>query len=238
MDIVQRRHHTNGNLFYFGTLLDSCKCTTHIWMSIAHTNYSHERNLSLCVRCFCVPECDCTCSHLSPLSLAADGSSNAICSASSDRESSTGRALRRDMDSLRLIIFILSIFSTTPPGPTGLRERGGDNNQHHHYHHQHHRHPHHHYQGHCSHYNHQQLHPHCPVNLHCTVKLLQCSLGAFSAVLWAPDDCVCSHSVCSHCYVSQVQTLQNKRHTEWESRPTETQRTREKESNKQNFLKK
>lgn len=65
--------------------------------------------------------CEGTCSHLSPLSLAVDGSSKAICSASSDRESSTGRALRRDMDSLRLIIFILSIFSVTPPGPSGLR---------------------------------------------------------------------------------------------------------------------
>lgn len=151
----------------------------------------------------------CGCSRVSPLSLAVDGSSNAICSASSDRESSTGRALRRDMDSLRLMIFILSIFNATPPGPTGLRECKG-----------------------------QQpislvsssapslqppsssssvplfsqwLHTHCPVNLHCTVKLLQCSLCTFSTVLWAPNDCVCSRGVCSHCYASQVQTLQDKR---------------------------
>lgn len=76
-----------------------------------------------------------------PLSLPADGSSKAICSASSDRESSTGRALRKDMDSLRLMIFILSIFSVPPPGahrPKREREREATNSTiNHHWHHLH-----------------------------------------------------------------------------------------------------
>lgn len=187
------------------------------------------------LRCSCIPECHCVSSRDSPLSLAAVGSSKAICSASSDRESSTGRALRRDMDSLRLIIFILSIFSAAPQGPTGWGT-GRQPHRHHHYpDHQHHLHPHHHNHGHCSHYNHWQIDPHCHVNLHCTVKLLQCSLCAFSTVLWAPSDCVCSHSMCSHCYVSQVQTLQNKRH---KMRGRQAQRDTEQESNKQKMYKK
>lgn len=171
--------------------------------------------------CWCVT---CACSRVSPLSLAVDGSSRAICSASSDRESSTGRALRRDMDSLRLMIFILSIFETTPPGPTGLRECKG-----------------------------QEptswvessgtpcipvltteasalLAAHWLVDRYCTVQCrLQCSLCAFSAILRDPNNCVSSRGLCSHCYGSQEQTLQNKRHRMWERTHRDTENGKERE---------
>lgn len=87
----------------------------------------------LCVRA----PCHCTRSLILPLSLAVDGSSNAICSANSDRESSTGRALRRDMDSLRLMIFILSIFSVPPPGAHHPEREATNITINHHQHHLH-----------------------------------------------------------------------------------------------------
>lgn len=150
--------------------------------------------------------------HVSPLSLAVDGSSRAICSASSDRESSTGRALRRDMDSLRLIIFILSIFSPPPLGPTGLRRRSKTAST-------------------------SWLSTFSLMNLATFIIFTvqrNCYSGvpcAFSKVLWAPNYCVCSHTVSSHCYVSQVQTLQNKRQR---MRDRQTQRERERTRGKEN----
>lgn len=55
-------------------------------------------------------------------------------------------------------------------------------------------------------------HMHATLSLyHCAVKPLRCSVCTFSTVLWAPTDSVCSFSLCSHCYVSQEQSLQNQR---------------------------
>lgn len=182
--------------------------------------------------------CMCESAHGSPLSLAVDGSSKAICSASSDRESSTGRALRRVMDSRRLIIFILSIFSAATPGPTGLmkeseqeQKRKRERVNHYDYH-----------QKHLKHCNHSHFSFNTTINSQIHTTLLTFSvysettavqpLRIFQSSLGSPRDCVCSRSVCSHCYVSPVQTWQDKK-TKNERRKPRGQRVREKQNNKQ-----